>query len=39
MPMVYIKKGLYDELAFHGLDPAKVVNELLEKYVEEIRSK
>ena len=37
MPMVYVKKNFYDELAKVGLDPAKVVNELLEKYLKETK--
>lgn len=36
MPMVYIKKNLYDKIANVGLDPAKIVNKLLEKYLEEM---
>lgn len=39
MPMVYLKKNSYDKLAKNGLDPAKIVNELLEKYLEEMEKK
>lgn len=35
MPMVYVKKEYYDKLAKLGLDPAKVVNDLLEKHLKE----
>jgi len=34
MPMVYLKKELYDELVKLGKDPAKFVNELVEKKLE-----
>jgi len=37
MPMIYIKKTFYDELAKRGLDPAKFVNELLEKHLKEFK--
>ena len=37
--MVYIKKIFYDELAKKGLDPAKFVNDLLEKHLKEAKKK
>jgi len=37
MPMVYIKKNFYDEIAKRGLDPAKVINELLETYLKDVK--
>lgn len=35
--MVYIKKDLYDELVRLGKNPAKFVNELVEKKLREMK--
>jgi len=37
MTNVYLKRPLYDELIRRGLDPKKVVRDLVEKYLEETK--
>ena len=37
MPMIYMKKNLYDELVKRGLDPAKFVNQFVEKHLKEFK--
>ena len=35
MPLVYVRKDLYDELVKLGFEPREVVNKLLEEFLEE----
>jgi len=37
MPMVYMKKDLYDDLVRLGKNPAKFVNELIAKTLKEMK--
>lgn len=37
MPAINLRKALYDELIMLGLKPTEVVNERIEKYIEEVK--
>lgn len=36
MANIYLKKNFYDEIIKRGEDPTKVVNDLVEKWLEEV---
>jgi len=34
MPIIYIRRKVYDEIVKRGLDPKKFINQLLEEWVQ-----
>ena len=37
MPPLNLRRKFYDELIRRGIDPVKIVNDLVEKYLKEVK--